>query len=165
MSEKTTKHLTTLERAKLQIFLTKLHETGKLPPTKVAVWTLVAAKGFDCSWTAISSILEALGIEIVSRPIKKAEEKPKSYGRSNRAVAWAVERLAANQSVANLLVINHLVRVTEHQDAKDELQEMFRAMQQNNEEILDVLRSIQSGRKIKSNGASDSDFELKGGEA
>ncbi len=162
MNEKNTKHLTSLQRAQLQVFLTELHEEKKLPLTKTDIWTVVAAKGFDCSWGAIGSILEALGIDYTRRA-KKSDEKPKSYGKSNRAVAWAVERLASNQAVANLVLVNHLARVTEDEAAKGEIQEMFRSLQLANEAMIEVLKDVQSGRKIES--VDYHDFQLEGGEA
>ncbi len=160
MNEKNTKHLTSLERAQLQVFLTELHEEKKLPLTKTDIWTVVAAKGFDCSWGAIGSILEALGIDYTKRA--KKDVKPKSY-RANRAVAWAVERLASNQAVANLVLVNHLARVTEDEAAKGEIHEMFRSIQRANEAMIEVLKDVQSGRKIES--VDYHDFQLEGGEA
>tara|TARA_R100000951_G_C2630065_1_gene177342 strand:+ start:177 stop:665 length:489 start_codon:yes stop_codon:yes gene_type:complete len=161
MNEKNTKHLTSRDRANLQVFLTNLHQEKKLPLTKTDIWTVVAAKGFDCSWNAIGSILDALGIDYSAKRANK-DEKPKSYGRSNRAVAWAVERLASNQAVANLVLVNHLARVTQDEVAKEEINEMFRSIQRANEAMIEVLKDVQSGRKIESYDYQD--FQLEGGE-
>ncbi len=161
MNDKNTKHLTSRDRANLQVFLTNLHQEKKLPLTKTDIWTVVAAKGFDCSWNAIGSILDALGIDYSAKRANK-DEKPKSYGRSNRAVAWAVERLASNQAVANMVLVNHLARVTEGETAKDEIHEMFRSIQRANEAMIEVLKDVQSGRKIESYDYQD--FQLEGGE-
>ncbi len=161
MNEKNTKHLTSRDRANLQVFLTNLHQEKKLPLTKTDIWTVVAAKGFDCSWNAIGSILDALGIDYSAKRANK-DEKPKSYGRSNRAVAWAVERLASNQAVANLVLVNHLARVTQDEVAKEEINEMFRSIQRANEAMIEVPKDVQSGRKIESYDYQD--FQLEGGE-
>lgn len=163
MKEKNTKHLTNLERAKLQKFITDLHDAKRLPATKTDIWTVVAAKGFDCSWSAIAGILEALEIETVSRPAKKAEEKPKSYGRSNRAVAWAVERLAVNQAVANKVIVAYLAAVTDSEERNTELREMFRTLETANEAMIELLKDVQSGRKIPIVECHDV-FQLEGGE-
>jgi hypothetical protein len=165
MEEKNTKHLTSLERAKLQRFITDLYDAKKLPATKTDIWTVVAAKGFDCSWKAIQSILEALEIEYVSKvlPVGQTLHKPKSYGRSNRAVAWAVERLASNQAVANKVIVDYLAAATDGEEHRAELREMFRSVQAANGAMIEVLRDVQSGRKIES--VDYQDFCLEGGEA
>lgn len=165
MEEKSTKHLTSLERAKLQKFITDLHDAKKLPATKTDIWTVVAAKGFDCSWNAIDRILEALEIDYLSKvlPVGQKVPKPKSYGRSNRAVAWAVEQLASNQAVANKVIVDYLAAATDGEEHRTELREMFKSLQVANEGMIGVLRDVQSGRKIDS--VEYQDFYLEGGEA
>lgn len=165
MEEKNTKHLTSLERAKLQRYITDLYDAKKLPATKTDIWTVVAAKGFDCSWKAIQSILEALEIEYVSKVLSvgQTSHKPKSYGRSNRAVAWAVERLVSNQAVANKVIVDYLAAATSDEDSRTELREMFRSLQTANESMVELLKDVQSGRKIE--GVDYQDFCLEGGEA